>query len=361
MTKRLATLVVLAASLATPSAAAAPAPQPSAAAGGEHWYGYVTVEGKGSHKLPDGGQFTSHDKYVLVAPEPTDLAKESIPGKLTITIDTTQTQPDPDPVNDNCWPLIQHWSGSGTVEASLRVQSNVGGRKNYMINVDALAPITVYTETHYGGSVGGQPCSDGDTEGEGPIAPWIVIHSGHHAEVASRNGKNVSDHTQTLSCEVVSECTDFLSFQHLPTRIEAQWSLAARECTGYSRAVNLGHQDTLFVFNPCQTKSLSSRVNFLQEATGLPKICDYAYVKRLNQACNGYKAVTQIQWSQTDWFMSAATRTDACGVWVMDRASWRPPKIRPAEGPDGIEIVWINVGAQQVIKTHEGSVRVSCP
>ena len=343
------------------SAHEAPAP---ASAGGEHWYGYVSMEGMGSHKLPDGGQFTNHDKYVLNAPVPTDDGKDPKPGKLNITIDTVESHPDPDPLNDGCWTLQQVWTGGGVVDAALSVQSNVGGQQgdNYIVQVDALAPVQVNIDTHYGGTIGGEPCSAGDTTSYANLSAWVIIHSGKNVDGRFRNGPNVTGlRVNDETCQVVSECTDFSAHNHLPTKIRSEWSLSARECTGYSRSVNLGNKDTLFVFSPCQTKSLSSRVNFLQEISGVPKICDYAYVKRLSQACDGYKAVTRIQWGQVDWFMSAATRENACGVWVVDRADWRPPKIEPAERPDGIEVVWISVGEHQVVKTPQGSVQVSCP
>ncbi len=352
--------------LTSSTASASPAPTPAAvtaAAGGEHWYGHVSSEGKGSYKLPDGGQYTGHDKYVFDAPEPIKDDKDPQPGRLNITVDTVETHPDPDPANEGCWTLRQTWTGASVIEAAISVQSNVGGQggDNYIIDVTALQPITVYVETEYGGTIGGEPCSAGDTEGTQTLSPWLIVHSRKNAEERWRNGSNAIGLRDDLTCAVVSECTDYSSFSHLPAKIESTWSLAARECTGYSRAVRLDSRDTLFVFSPCQTKSLSSRVNFLQEISGVPKICDYAYVKRLSQACDGYKAVTRIQWSQVDWFMDSAKRNQACGVWVVDRASWRPPKIEPAEGPDSIEVVWINVGEQQVITTPHGSVKVSCP
>ena len=356
-----ATVVIVAGLVAAPTSAEEPG---ASAPGGEHWYGFVSMEGMGSHKLPDGGQFTNHDKYVLNAPEPTDDAKDPAPGRLNITIDTVETHPDPDPATDGCWTLRQVWSGVGVVDAALSVQSNVGGKHgdNYIVHVDATAPVQVNIDTFYGGVVGGEPCSAGDSTSYANLSGWVVIHSGKNVDGRFRNGPNETGlRLNDQTCEVVSECTDFSAHNHFPTKIRSEWSLSARECTGYSRAVNLGQQDTLFVFSPCQTKSLSSRVNFLQEISGVPKICDYAYVKRLNTACDGYKAVTRIQWSQTDFFMAAATREDACGVWVVDRADWRPPKVRPAEGPDSIEVVWISVGGHQLVKTAKGTVSVGCP
>ena len=54
-----ATVVIVAGLVAAPTSAEEPgASAPGASApGGEHWYGFVSMEGMGSHKLPDGGQF----------------------------------------------------------------------------------------------------------------------------------------------------------------------------------------------------------------------------------------------------------------------------------------------------------------
>jgi hypothetical protein len=108
----------------------------------------------------------------------------------------------------------------------VRVQSNVGGT-NHMIYVDALEPALVFTEVHDAGTLGGVACADSDTEGETYLTPWIVVHSGKNAEVNFRNGENPTDHA-TLTCEVVSECADFSTFNHFPTRIKSSRSLAAR-------------------------------------------------------------------------------------------------------------------------------------
>ena len=170
------------------SASDAPA---AAGGGGEHWYGYVSMEGMGSHKLPDGGQFTNHDKYVLNAPEPTDDAKDPEPGKLNITIDTVESHPDPDPLNEGCWTLQQVWTGGGVVDAALSVQSNVGGQKgdNYIVHVDALAPVQVNIDTHYGGTIGGEPCSAGDTTSYANLTAWVIIHSARTSTAGSATAR----------------------------------------------------------------------------------------------------------------------------------------------------------------------------
>jgi len=323
--------------------------QAPAAAGGERWYGYVATYGQGTHTLSDGGKYTSGDSFILNAPESADQ------GTMNVTVNVVITHEDPDPLHDGCYVKRQTWKGSGVVPASFQVS-------DYRIWAEALSPVAVATMTKYGGVLGGVPCSTGDYGGSRNYSPWISIHSAKNPPNFRQGSHTVPARPSGVGgpCLPVSECTDYPAFESLP-RMTSEWSIAARECTGYSKTHRLGNKDTLFVFNPQQTKCLSSRVNFLQEISGRPKVCDYAYVKRLSQACAGYKTVTRIQWSQADWFMAAATRTDACGVWVVDRADWRPPKIKPARGDDKLDLAWIPMGASRMVKTATGSMRVSCP
>ena len=266
--------------------AAAP---PSAAAAGEQWYGYVSTLGQGTHSLSDGGTYTSGDVFRLTAPE------DSSEATINIKVDVVVTHPDPSPGEDGCYTKRETWKGVGVVPATFAVQSNVGG-SNYMINVDALQPIPVNTVTKYGGVIGGSPCSDGDTTGTQNYTPWISIHSGKNPLANFRQGSNTikaRPNGAGGSCAVVSECTDYPALGASLPRMTSQWSIAARECTGYSEVPTTSASRT-----PCSSstrarpRASTSRVNFLQEISGQPKICDYAFVKRLAQACDGYKAVT---------------------------------------------------------------------
>lgn len=142
----------------------------------------------------------------------------------------------------------------------------------------------------------------------------------------------------------------------------ARWSLARNQCSGYTKSWDIGKSDRLFLFNNCQTKSLSARTSWLDDITGKPKVCSYAFVKRLSQACKAYKAVRAVEWSKNDWFLYNAANNGACGVWVVDDASWRPPKIKSAtRASDGQGIAWISPGRSEMVKTATGSVRVTCP
>lgn len=166
----------------------------------------------------------------------------------------------------------------------------------------------------------------------------------------------------------------------------ARWSLARDQCSGYTKSWNIGKSDRLFLFNNCQTRSLSARTSWLDDVTGKPKVCSYTYSKvpdvsdwskskvrrvlnmtkkaamKLNKACSAYKAVRAVEWSINDWFMYNAANNGACGVWVVDDARWRPPKIKSAtRASDGQGIAWISPGRTEMVKTATGSVRVTCP
>lgn len=81
-------------------------------------------------------------------------------------------------------------------------------------------------------------------------------------------------------------------------------------------------------------------------------MCDYAFAlvgdnvaakiaDRVDKLCTAYQAVLRIQWSQVRWFAFNAANNNACAVWVVDGASWRPPKIRP---PSGFPTAWRLLG-----------------
>ena len=60
--------------------------------------------------------------------------------------------------------------------------------------------------------------------------------------------------------------------------------------------------------------------------------------------------------------MYNAARWDACAVWVVDDAPWRPPKIRAAvRDSDGLNIAWIRPGQTEFVRTATGWQTVKCP
>ncbi len=152
----------------------------------------------------------------------------------------------------------------------------------------------------------------------------------------------------------------------------AKWSLTRNVCSGYSGTWNIGASDKLVLFNPCQAKSLSSRLSVFDDIVGMPKVCNYSFslagdnvatklARKLNKLCDGYKAILRLEWLQVRWFAYNASINHACAVWVMDDASWRPPKIRSAvRVSDGVHVAYINPGETETIKTANGPFQVTC-
>lgn len=332
-------------------------PATSAVAGGasrdagEEWYGSVSWQGIGTVQTC-GGTYVNRDLHTMNAPKSSDM------GTLTSSVDTTLTCPDPDPNTDGCWAETQTWQGGAVVPAYFTVSTQ---GSFYELDVSASAAVTVTKEVKYGGMIGGEACSLGDTIETVVYYPFGFINSSQRAETNFRGGSQVSKSREGIGNCPATECTDILAFEHLPA-VQSQWNIHRKGCTGYSKSHRLGKQDTLFVFTACQTKSLSSRVNFLQEISGEPAVCQYVFVSKLSKACKAYAAVRRVQWAQVDWFFSNAANNDACGVWVVDRARWRPPVIKPATRPsDSLAIAWISRGESQRVESAEGSVQVSCP
>lgn len=218
-----------------------------------------------------------------------------------------------------------------------------------------------------GGVVDEQPCSRFDGSDTFDITPSVRVYSNLNSGPAFRSGKNVTpDRTYIGGCLFYgyeNGCTEGYNAGNRVPSFWAKWSIAAKECTGYSRSYRLGDGDTLLVFDPCQTKSLSSRINYLDEISGTPKICDYAFAKRASRVCMGYKAVNRTNWISNDWLFFSASKNGECGVWVIDRAGWHVPKIRPAQrASDGLNVSGINPGGSTRVKTADGgSLTVSCP
>ncbi len=242
------------------------------------------------------------------------------------------------------------------------------------------------TVTYAGQKTDGTDCAETVTLIES-YSPSGAIQSYQNTKPSYRSGTSVTP-ALTGGCSSYGdgyrECADRGSFE-ARAPVEAKWSVTRNECSGYSKAWDIGNADKLVLFNPCQTKSLSARTSWLEDITGQPKVCDPTFtdvpnvsswsesrVKRilnmtkkaatsLNQTCNAYKAMRAVEWSVNDWFMFNASNNGACGVWVVDGASWRPAKIKSAtRNSDGQGIPWISPGKTEYVRTATGSMPVTC-
>ena len=157
--------------------------------------------GQGVTQAGRRGQFTGHDKYVLV-----DRPASSRHHRHGLDA------PRPGPRPGRMLALDAALVGCGHVDASLRVQSNVGGPqgKNYMINVDALQPIrsTRRSTTAARSAASRAPTA---TPRETRTSPRGSSSTPARRRGEFRNGENCPT-TPDHGCEVVSECTDFPAF-----------------------------------------------------------------------------------------------------------------------------------------------------
>jgi hypothetical protein len=342
-------------------AMSAVAPEPAAAAG-EEWYGTVEWSAVGSRTLLNNSVYSSDETYTLTLPESGTIG--TIDGMIRSSI----VHPDPVPDAENCWLRRESWTGA-VIDLPTGDLSVVSlGNQYYQLDVLPAASTSGVYETKWGGGVvDEQPCSRFDGRDLFEITPWVRVYSNSNTMPAYRSGKNATpDRTYIggcLSYGYKKGCTEGYNAGNWVPSFRSQWSIAAKECTGYSRSYRLGDGDTLLVFNPCQTQSLSSRINYLDEITGAPKICDYAFAKRASRVCLGYKAVNRTNWLRNDWFFFNAAKNRECGVWVLDGASWRDPKIKPASrASDGLAVTGINPGGSVRVRTAGGgSLTVSCP
>lgn len=352
----LAGLVVatLAAVLAVAFADAKPAE-----AEGEIWYGTVELRGTGTHTYKSGMSVTNNS--VLRIEAPTNANTEAT---LFAKLDITENYPDPYPGDNGSCYLSQHKT-YGTVKGPGYISVNgpyAEDGNRYWLDFGPRPALedefdnrsyskTVYSECD-GQTTFTEPNGDnGELRGS--------IYSGQNAATYFRAGQltdppdDQAAYANPKSCSQVhspgQECASF----GYPDGAIAQWSLAANPCSGYSQSFNLGNNDTLFVFNPCQTDSLSSRLSFFDDVTGAPDVCNYAFAKRVSQACSAYKTIVRTQWAQNRWFMyHSAIDGATCGLWVVDDASWRPPKVRPATNYDtGSDISGVNRGRTVNVKS----------
>lgn len=332
-----------------------------AAAAGEEWYGTIEWRAVGTKKLNDGSTYTSNEVYTLTLPE-SDLA-----GTVHAVINSTIVHPDPLPDAANCWLQRETWSGVARVPAELYVDVS---SPYFRMQVTSLSDSATgrYRTEYAGGTVDGRNCADSNGSTSFGIYPGATIHSWSYARPTFRGGRNFTpDRTYIGGCPFygngTEECTEGYNAGNWVPAFRARWSIAAKECTGYSKSYRLGDGDTLLVFNPCQTRSLSSRISYLDQIDGAPKVCDYAFSKRTNRVCDGYKAISRVIWARNDWFFSNAANNGNCGVWVLDRAPWRKPKITSAKrAADGQSVVSITPGNSARIRTADGgSLSVSCP
>jgi hypothetical protein len=342
---------------------------------GENWYGTVEYQGTGAPVSASGyqnveGLFYNNNHYRYEVP----VAGQD--GTVYARINERWVYPDQ--VQCHLAEERLYGSASGTGEIF-----NVGTP-----DADGVYSISVYPTGNWGSTwvtheyrwegllSDGSRCDSTNTYYEGHHTNFY-IRSKQNPSRYDRIGTNTFLRTNSQGCTAgVSECSDGGLGE-----ARVHWNLKANECTGYSKVWNIGNGDRLFRFNPCQTKAVNARISVLDDLAGEPRVCDFNFVNvsdsdalnlaekvvnKLNKACAVYKAVRSVEWAAQrfhfwhDSYMTEHWRS-TCGLWVVDEASWRPPKIRPAVDADtGLNVSGIGVGSTRNIKTSTGSIPVTC-
>lgn len=316
----------------------------------------------GSSTLIDGSRYTSNETYSFTS---VGVAKE---GTTRYAIDSSRTVPDPLPEAGNCWMSRETFVGVGSVPATMRVYGYGPGDSRYGISVSSpdQQPQGAHTTTWSGGIVDGLSCSRFDTVETFLVVPRLSVFTRDHYQRGYRAGKaSTPDTTYLGGCQSAfpgAECVEGDNAGNWAAPRNAQWSLTVNECSGFSKSYRLGNGDTAYVFNPCQTKAVSSRISVFDRAES-SVLCRHAYVKKVLKACSALKKVSQVEWALNNWFMFNASNQGDCGVWVVDTAKHRPARIKPASrAADGQGVSSIAPGGHIRVATKgAGSVNISCP
>lgn len=336
-----------------------------ASAAGEDWFGTILWAASGTGTFNDGSTYEISGSYQLEQPQP------DVPGVLSGTaISATIVHPDPDPVGGNCWLQRETYTAPAFSLPAPLIEVYQAGTSSsgYMISVNpGDSAVTGLHSTYYaGGTVDGRVCADSNGTAlvnGGP--PYLRIFSYDNTKPTFRSGQVAVPDRTYGGCSTGSateECMDTYTLLNGQPPMSASWSLTADPCSGYSRTYPIGDGDTLVVFNPCQTQTLSSRISVFDDIAGTPKVCKFGFTKKVNKACGAYKAVRRTTWVGVRGYLALSSVHGDCGVWVVDRARWRAPKIRPAErAKDGQYVQHINPGGSENVRTATGSLRVSCP
>ena len=129
---------------------------------------------------------------------------------------------------------------------------------------------------------------------------------------------------------------------------------------------DIGGDDTLVVLTPWETAWLASALeNGSQWSCAPPGLRLPRVVKFFNKFCSGYSAYNRAAYWRAKTFLKAAVNFGGCGAFVLDDASWRPTRVRAAEGwsPASNSVmahVSFPVGQSKWFKTKSGWTKVRC-
>jgi len=338
-----------------------------AQAAGESWYGTVdwTVNGTQTY---NGIVSTENSRVYFEAPVSASQAT------VKVDLNVTRTYPKP---TSGCYLASQteRHLGSDTDAAITVFESTWDGIPYLEVRSHDYytgLPISVTTKKVYAGTnPDGTSCARTETTtSQGRYHPSAYVLATKNVGTTSRVCAGSSSN-MPCSNDINTRLTSaFVAGGPPPT---VRWSLAKDVCSGYSNSWDIGNSDTLVLFNRCQSQSLNSRLSVFDDISGTPKACEYAFslagdnagtrlLNRLNKLCDGYKAVLRTQWVGVRWFAYNAALNEGCAVWVVDGASWRPPKIKPATNhSDGQNVAWISAGSTRYLRTATGYQAVTCP
>lgn len=130
--------------------------------------------------------------------------------------------------------------------------------------------------------------------------------------------------------------------------------------------IDIGGDDTLVVLTPWETAWLARALhNGSQWHCAPPGIRVPRVAKFFNKFCSGYSAYNRAAYWRAKWLLASAVRFGGCGAFVIDSASWRPTRIRAAEGwsPASNSVmahVSYPVGQAKWFKTKSGWTNIRC-
>lgn len=130
--------------------------------------------------------------------------------------------------------------------------------------------------------------------------------------------------------------------------------------------IDIGGDDTLVFLTPWETAWLASALeNNSQWSCAPPGIRIPRVVKFFNKFCAGYNAYTRVAYWRVKVFLKYAVRLGGCGAFVIDGASWRPPRVRPAEAwstasNSYMAHVSAGIGQTEWFKTKSGYTPARC-
>lgn len=278
--------------------------------------------------------------------------KKSLDAPAVVTANSTVevTYPDPNPNSPGCYTWKERQIIVGKSDALWSAYQNTGEPPKLAGFIGATGFSQTTTAWYTGGTDCGGPTTTTNTRLGGFVDGWdFPIEASHPADrVTYPAGYFMPD---TFNEE---------TWGGLPVTVE--YSLGWALPSGCKKVYKLGSGDFLTVFCVARTQSVHSGVGIFEHVPNKPYVCKVPGLNKLSKACSVYRATAAAQWFKARWLLSDAARFDSCGLWIHDDASWRKPRIKAAERPDGMAISRINVGETvQVQKADGGTISVTCP